>query len=130
LDTLLVSPWIVCLSLGGAFSGLKQNKWLLYLAVFVAVTYALMCNVCYGMNLRYATIWELPIRALALAQILELSRRFSQRQWLWTAAAVALLCVYDVRQYRVFFQETPLYELAPEGLLRYSAGSRIPPGPA
>jgi hypothetical protein len=31
---------------------------------------------------------------------------------------VALLCVYDLRQYRVFFQDFPLYELAPEGLLR------------
>lgn len=118
LDTLLVSPWIVCLAIGRVFSGLKQNRWLLYLAVFVAVTYALMCNVRYGMNLRYATIWEFPIRALALAQVVELSRRSAQRHLLWAAAAVALLCVYDLRQYRVFFQDFPLYELAPEGLLR------------
>lgn len=118
LDALLVSPWIVCLAIGGVFSGLKQNRWLLYLAVFVAVTYALMCNVRHGMNLRYATIWEFPTRALALAQIVELSRRSAQRHLLWAAAAVALLCVYDLRQYRVFFQDFPLYELAPEGLLR------------
>jgi hypothetical protein len=49
------------------------------LLLFLAITYVAMCNVRYGMNLRYTTIWEFPLRALAVVQLSVLAARFARR---------------------------------------------------
>lgn len=77
-----------------------------------------MCNVKYGMNLRYATIWDLPLRTLAFAQIGVIGTFFERRRALVTAILVAALCAYELRQYVIFFKDFGLYELVTEGLVR------------
>ena len=77
-----------------------------------------MCNVKYGMNLRYATIWDLPLRVLAMAQLGLLATRFRPGYRVPAlAAAVAGLCAFDVYQYYRLAVQYPLYELAPAYLL-------------
>ena len=90
----------------------------LFLALFVGLTYALMCNVKYAMNLRYATIWDLPLCALAAAQVGDVTKVFGCRRNLANALVLAALCAYGLRQYLVFFSDFGLYELVSEGLLR------------
>lgn len=117
-DMLLMSPLILCLAIGGAFCVTRESRPCLYLLGFVAFSYLIMCNVRYGMNLRYATMWDLPLRVLAFAQLGWVASHWQLRTKLFLPVAVAALCVYDLAQYRTFFMEHALYELAPDGLLQ------------
>ena len=118
VDLMIMSPIILCLALTGLFTSVRQSRELLYLALFVAFSYLVMCNVKYGMNLRYATIWDLPLRAVAIAQIGVIGTFFERRRALVTVILVAALCAYELRQYVIFFKDFGLYELVTEGLVR------------
>ena len=124
LDLMTLSPVILLLAVGMALqlrsspdSG-RDDRPLLFLLGFVVASYVLMCNVKYGMNLRYATIWDLPLRVLAMAQIGLLAGRL-RPGWQAGALAVAVagLCAFDVSQYYRLAVKYPLYELAPAYLL-------------
>ncbi|HYR59544.1 MAG TPA: hypothetical protein VEO95_12975, partial [Chthoniobacteraceae bacterium] len=80
VDMLIVSPLVLVLAIGGFFTQLKKSRAFVFLALFVGLTYAFMCNVKYAMNLRYATIWDLPLCALAVAQIGDMTKIFGRRQ--------------------------------------------------
>jgi hypothetical protein len=118
VDLLLLSPVVFVLAIGGLFTQVRGSRPFLYLVAFVGFSYLLMCNVRYGMNLRYASIWDLPLRALAAAQVGAVAARFGKRQMLAGAIAIAALCAYDLRQYQIFFIDFGLYELVTEGLVR------------
>jgi len=118
VDLMIVSPAVLCLAIGGLFTSVKTSRPLLYLSAFVGFTYLLMCNVRFGMNLRYATIWELPLCALATVQVGEMARPFGKRGPLVYGLILSALCVYSLHQYEVFFVNCNLYELVSEGLLR------------
>ena len=124
LDLMTLSPVVLLLAVGMALqlrpspeSG-RDDRPLLFLLGFVVASYALMCNVKYGMNLRYATIWDLPLRVLAMAQVGLLANclRPGQRAAA-LVLAVAGLCAFDLSQYYRLAVEYPLYELAPAYLL-------------
>jgi len=118
VDLMIVSPVVLCLAIGGVFTSVRTSRPLLYLSAFVGFTYLLMCNVKLGMNLRYATIWELPLCALATVQVREIARHFGKRGPLVCGSILFALCVYSLHQYEVFFVHCNLYELVSEGLLR------------
>ncbi len=124
-----VSPLVFLLAVGAAL-GLRaapepaagerrDDRPLLFLLGFVVASYALMCNVRYGMNLRYATIWDLPLRALAMAQVGLLAARLRPEHRARTMALAVLgLCAFDVCQYYRLAVQYPLYELVPADLLQ------------
>jgi hypothetical protein len=76
-----------------------------------------MCNVRYGMNLRYTNMWDMPLRYLALGCLADFTRPFARRREIILPVAVALLCAIDLRQYHIFFVQHDLYELVTGGLL-------------
>ena len=117
VDYMLVSPVVLILAIGGFFSTARESRPLLYLAAFMACSYVLMCNVKYGMNLRYTTIWDMPLRLLAVAQLAQLTQRFGPRQPLALGVLIAAVCGYELRQYVILFHDAALYELVPGGLL-------------
>jgi 4-amino-4-deoxy-L-arabinose transferase-like glycosyltransferase len=117
VDYMLVSPIVLLLAVGGMFSAARESKPLLYLAAFMACGYVLMCNVKYGLNLRYTTIWDMPLRLLAWCQLVHLTQRFRAQQPLALAVLCACLCAYELRQYMILFHDSALYELVPGGIL-------------
>ena len=117
LDSLVLSPLTVCLAIGAIFCVLRENRACLYLLGFVACSYLIMCNVPHGMNLRYATIWDLPLRVLVFAQLAWVCTYYKFSTRVVLPLAVAVLCAYDLNQYLIFFFFHPLYELAPDQLL-------------
>jgi len=118
VELMTVSPVVFALALTGLFTLPREFRGFTYLLTFVVVSFAIMCNVRYGMNLRYTSIWALPIAAFAAAQLLSLARRAGRHQVIVAVALFAGVCATDLRQYKVFFHDHAIYELAPEGLLR------------
>jgi 4-amino-4-deoxy-L-arabinose transferase-like glycosyltransferase len=118
LELLLVSPLVFLLAWGAIFRLKPGNKEALFLIVFVSATYLVMCNVRYGMNLRYTNMWDMPLRYLAVLCLCDLTQSFRRYQATAIVLAVILLGAFDLRQYHVFFVKYGLYELVTAGLLR------------
>jgi 4-amino-4-deoxy-L-arabinose transferase-like glycosyltransferase len=129
VDLLLVSPVVLLLAVGAMFRLDRGQKPDLFVFTFIAVSYLVMCNIKYGMNLRYANMWDLPLRILAFGQLAFFSARLSRYRTLLLGVAVALLCAIELRQYIILFVQFPLYELVPEGLLRALHILKSPPAP-
>ena len=119
IDLMLVSPIVLLLAIGSVFSlrRAKRTEWFFF--IFIAASYLVMCNIKYGMNLRYANVWDLPLRVLAFSQILVLIGFVAQR-WRSIAlfVAVGLTCAFEMRNYIVMAVEYPLYELVSPELMR------------
>ena len=77
-----------------------------------------MCNVKYGMNLRYANMWDMPLRLLAFSGLAALVSPLTRYRNLIFGLAIAVICALEFRQYIILFVDFPLYELVSEGLLR------------
>ncbi len=118
VDLLLVSPVVLLLALGAAFRLDRTQKPELFLSLFIAASYLIMCNIKYGMNLRYANMWDLPLRVLALSQITAWFASFARHRGLLMILSVAAICAFELRQYIILSVQFPLYELVTEGLLR------------
>src|SRR3989440_4255809 len=116
VDLLLVSPIVLILAFGTVFRLNRAMRAELFMSIFIAASYLVMCNVKYGMNLRYANMWDLPLRFLAFSQILWLVSWIKQYQGVIIAFAVALLAGIEFHQYVILAVQYPLYELVPEGL--------------
>ncbi len=119
IDEIIANPIVLCLAIGAAFGLARKERPILYFTAFVVFTYAVMCQVRHGMNLRYATIWDLPLCALAAAQLLDLSKLWMvpRKRFAALAISVAIICGYDLWQYWLFFVKDRLYEIPTESLL-------------
>lgn len=118
VDLMLVSPVIMLLAIGAVFrlDRTKQVEW--FMLMFIGGSYLLMCNVKYGMNLRYTNMWDVPLRFLALSSIASLTAPLRRWRELVFVGTIVLLCALEFRQYIILFVDFPLYELVSEGLLR------------
>lgn len=112
VDHLLANPVVVLLAIGGALYLTADEKPGLYLLIFVVVTYLPMCNVPHGMNLRYATIWDVPLTYLALLPI------FHWAQWpgheflrrLVLIVLVSAVALSEIQNYVAIFVDNAIYD--------------------
>jgi len=118
VDLLLVSPVILILAFGSVFRLDWTKKSELYLFTFVAASYVAMCNVKYGMNLRYANMWDMPLRFLAFNSLVALFESRPRYRNIGLAISVAFVCAIEFRQYYILAVRYPLYELVTRDLLR------------
>src|SRR3984893_17602928 len=118
VDLMLVSPIVLILAFGTIFRLNRSMKPELFMSIFIAASYLVMCNVKYGMNLRYANMWDLPLRFLAFSQIVWFASFAKRFQTMIIAAAVVLLATIEFHQYIVLAVRYPLYELITHDLLR------------
>ena len=117
LDLLSVDPIILLLAVGAIFRVSRADKAALHLILFLVLTYAVMCQVRYGMNLRYAVMWDMPLRWLAFWNLTLLVRAFTPRtRSILLVAAVALLCLVQWRTYSILFVEHGIYDPVPAAL--------------
>ncbi|MFL6513725.1 MAG: phospholipid carrier-dependent glycosyltransferase [Chthoniobacterales bacterium] len=120
VDLLLVSPVVIILAIGAVFRIDRSKRFELFLLMFIAGTYLIMCNIKYGMNLRYANMWDVPLRFLALSAIVSLTAALGRWRQVVFVAAIVLVCAVEYRQYIILFIRFPLYELVTGLLLRAS----------
>jgi 4-amino-4-deoxy-L-arabinose transferase-like glycosyltransferase len=117
VDLLLVSPVILILALGSIFQLDRTKKPELFMSIFIAASYLVMCNVKYGMNLRYANMWDMPLRFLAFGSLVGLVAPIRRHRHILLGVAVVLICAIELRQYYILAVQYPLYELVSEELL-------------
>src|SRR5205814_10522636 len=72
VDLLLVSPVILILAFLAVFRLNRTLKPELFMSIIIAASYLVMYNVKYGMNLRYANMWNMPLRFLASISLVAL----------------------------------------------------------
>jgi len=128
VDLLLVSPLILILALGALFSLTREKKLEWFCVVFIAASYLIMCNIKYGMNLRYANMWDLPLRFLAFSQLVMISSFVTRWRWFLLTAMTTLVCAVEFRQYIVLAVNYPLYELVTSGLMHALKLLKFPTG--
>ena len=109
---------VVLLAAGAAFQARLSEKPALYFLIFMGATFALMASVQYAMNVRYATIWDLPLRYLAFVQLTLLAARLTRGATLALIVMTCAVCALELRQYYVFCVASPSYSLVPQELLR------------
>lgn len=115
MELVLVSPLVFLLALCGIFRGQPAGSVGRYWLLFLVTTYLIMCNVRYGMNLRYTAMWDFPLALFAVMAISSLTTR-RKRPTLWAAALTGIVCLATFRQYNAIFRE--LYDPVPEYMLR------------
>ena len=119
VDLLCASPLTLLLAIGAIFHLNKGKQPLLYLTGFIGFSYLFMCNVKYGMNLRYTNMWDMPLRFLAFTQLATFAARFGRRENLALIAGVLALAAYDLRQYHILFVQFDVdYEMISANLLQ------------
>ena len=118
VDLLLVSPVILILALGAIFRLDRTKKPELYMSIFIAASYLVMCNIKYGMNLRYANMWDMPLRFLAFGSLVALVAPIRRHRHILLGVGVALICAVELRQYYILAVQYPLYELITDHLVR------------
>ena len=119
VDLLCASPLTLLLAIGAIFHLKKGKKPLLYLTGFIGFSYLIMCNVRYGMNLRYTNMWDMPLRFLAFTQLATFASRLGRRENIALIAGVLALGAYDLRQYDILFVQFDVdYEMISANLLQ------------
>jgi len=70
------------------------------------------------MNLRYANMWDMPLRFLAFSQIVAMASWAKSYRTAIIATAVVVLAAIEFHQYIVLAVRYPLYELITQDLLQ------------
>ena len=118
VDLLLVSPIVVLLAIGALFRINREKRLELFFIAFIGGSYLVMCNLKYGMNLRYANMWDVPLRFLAVSMLVSLTANFGRWSRVSLAVAIIAISTLELRQYVILAIQSPLYELVSEALLR------------
>jgi 4-amino-4-deoxy-L-arabinose transferase-like glycosyltransferase len=119
IDLLLMEPALLLLAIGGLFRVTTKEKAAPYLSLFIGLSYLVMCQVTYGMNLRYASIWDMPLRWLAFWNIMMLTSSLPSRaRTILVSGIVAALCLMGWQEYHLFFVQAGIYDPIPSYLGR------------
>jgi 4-amino-4-deoxy-L-arabinose transferase-like glycosyltransferase len=103
IDIMLVSPTVLLPAIGGIFALRRENRQGIYLLLFMVFSCAVMVNVRNGMNLRYATMWDMPLRFLAAGTLLRMAGGVRRAPVLAAVALVAIVGGADLYHYWLFF---------------------------
>jgi len=121
IELFILSPLVILLALCGIFRGQPTGSVGRYWLLFLVTTYVVMCNVQYGMNLRYTAMWDFPLALFAVMAISSLTTR-RRRPMIWAATLTGVVCLVTFRQYNVIFRDNAiahdLYDPLPEFMLR------------
>jgi hypothetical protein len=103
IDLMLASPMVMLPAIGGVFALRKDSRQGIFLFLFIVFTCAVMVNVRNGMNLRYATMWDMPLRYLAAGVILQMAGGLRRAPVIAAVLLVALVGGVELHQYWLLF---------------------------
>ena len=121
VDFVLMSPLIIPLALGRMFNLRRDDRPELAMTVFLAASFLCMSQVSYGLSLRFAAYWDVPLAWLACSQILRLSRQFARVRPAIIAGGMFLtVAASGLRQYDRYFIQHGIYDPITTWLVRAS----------
>ena len=127
VDLMLVSPMVLLPAIGGIFALRRDNRQGIFLLLFVVFSCAVMVNVKNGMNVRYATMWDMPLRFLAAGMILQLAGYVRRAPVLAAVALVALIGGTELHHYFLYFVKNDIGEPVTQCLMAASEIVRFGP---
>jgi hypothetical protein len=111
VDFTLLSPVIVALFFGALFQLTRESKPEIFWAAFLGASFIGMSSVPFGISLRFAAFWDVPLRWLAASQLLQLASRFPRaRRPVLLLAFVLVLGAIDLSQYWRYFMYGRIYD--------------------
>jgi 4-amino-4-deoxy-L-arabinose transferase-like glycosyltransferase len=121
IDFLLLSPLVAVFALARLFRIDKQSRADLFWALFLGSSYVVMSVIPYGQSLRFAAYWDLPLRWLALSQLLDCASRFRRFNPVLAVGLTILVFVsVDLFQYWRYFVWGAIYDPVSFQLFRVS----------
>jgi 4-amino-4-deoxy-L-arabinose transferase-like glycosyltransferase len=118
VDLMVICPLVMLLAIGRSFCVKREDKAVPFLLVFIGFTFAIMSSVKYGFNARYTTIWDMPLRYLAVSQVALLANRAGRHGPLIMVLATIGLAAFELYQYFVFCVQFPAYALVGNEIFR------------
>ena len=110
VDFTLVSPLLIGFAVGGIFQLGKADRPAVFMATFLGLSFASMSVITYGMSLRYAAYWDIPLAWLACSQLLRLAGRFPRVRPAIFGALLLLVAACNLREYHRFFIQGATYD--------------------
>jgi 4-amino-4-deoxy-L-arabinose transferase-like glycosyltransferase len=110
VEHLFVNPVVFLLAAGFGVCMARQTALNKYLLLFLMLTYAVMCSIPHGMNIRHTVMWDFPAVIFAV-QCLDLIAAPVRRKGVLFAVMVAAVCVIELRQFDTIF--VTLYDTDP-----------------
>jgi len=111
VDFTLVSPLLVAFAIGAIFQLRKADRPTLFMATFLGLSFASMSVITYGMSLRYAAYWDIPLAWLACSQIQRLTGQVPKVRPAVIFGGVLLIVVAcNLHEYDRFFVQGAIYD--------------------
>ena len=111
IDFVILSPLVTVCACSRIFQIRKTEKAEIFFAFALAFSFMSMATVTYGMSLRYAAYWELPLCWFAASQLLRVSRSLSSvRPAILAVGLFLVVGSVGLSQYYRFFVEGEVYD--------------------
>lgn len=111
IDFIMVTPVVTLLGIGRLFQLRRTDSRELFMAVFLGLSFVFMSCVTYGMSLRFAAYWEIPLCWLAFSQLVSLSEKFQRfSPTIILALLLSVVSVVGLHQYQRFFVKGGVYD--------------------
>jgi hypothetical protein len=121
IDFIMLAPLTTVFALGGVFRLRQAERADAFMATFLGLSFLCMSPLRYGLSLRFAVYWEVPIFWLACSQVAALRSRFTPR-WREVAATMLIIVIAGVGilQYQRIFVAGGIYDPVTYHLARAS----------
>ncbi len=111
VDFILMSPLVVFAAVGCMFGLRARKKPEIFMTIFLALSFLSMAGVTYGLSLRYAAYWDVPLCLLACSQILALSEKFPRlNPNILAVALILIMGISGLDQYNRYFIQGKIYD--------------------
>ncbi len=117
VDLMLMQPALLIVALMAAGKWSRREPARIFFVLFLALTFAVMSRVRYGMNLRYGAMWDLPLCILAFSQLTDWCAALPERRRvLALSASVALIAGLGLHQFQHLFRDVKIYDPTPAAM--------------
>jgi 4-amino-4-deoxy-L-arabinose transferase-like glycosyltransferase len=121
VDFILLSPLVMAFAIGRIFQLERRAVADVFWGLFVGFSFVAMSSVSYGMSLRFAAYWDVPLRWLAASEVIQLTRKLPRVSPVISNTAILLtLVAVDLFQYWRYFMHGGIYDPVSFELLRAS----------
>ena len=107
-------------AVGAIFQLRKTDRPAVFMATFLGLSFASMSVITYGMSLRYAAYWDIPLAWLACSQIRRLTGQFTRVRPAIFGGLSLIVAACNLYEYNRFFIQGAIYDPVTAQLVKAS----------